>query len=494
MKTDCYKTTPPPLGRQLRLELIALVLATAFFSAGCAQSGTSATLPTLTTIVEIRNLSQEEADRGYPVKFHGVVTFYDSATKTLVVEDSSAGILIDLSKVQTAITIGHEVEIVGTTTSGESSNVVVSSQIVALQTGALPTPKSVSVTDLGASENLYRWIETEGVLKSLVTDNTHGYATLRVVAADGAFEARIVSPDVVSNKIAMDSTVRIQGVARTIFNWKREPIRRQLLVPSFNQVTNANAAALPQVNSRPSLAKPSAQLPLLKSVREISQLSPEKAALNYPVQLHGVVTYAPPAWRAAFVQDSTGGIFIKLDEGVTLDAGQSVEVNGKSGPGDFAPVVVEARWTINGFTQMPSPPSLTIDDLFSGEHDSDWVEAEGIVQSVTTDGKMAYLIVVSGAHQFRVLVPGFENQPLPMHLVDSKVRVRGACGTVFNTTRQLLGIQIFSPSLKFVSIVEPPPGDPFALPVSPINTLMQFSTDHDATQCCISSTESNCIG
>jgi len=478
MIKDRYKHTSHPLRQPLRLGLLALALATAFISAGCAQSGTTATLPTLTTIAEIRNLSQEEADRGYPAQFRGVATFYEASTKTLVVEDSSAGILVDLSKVQTTITVGREVEIVGTTTTGESSNVVVSSKIVALQTGTFPTPKRVSVADLGASDNLYRWIETEGVLKSLVTDNTHGYATLRVVGPDGTFEARIVSPDVVNNKIAIDSTVRIQGVDRTIFNWKREAIRRQLLVPSFNQVRGTDAAASPPQSSTPTATKP-LELPLLKTVREISLLSPEKAALNYPVQLHGVVTYAPPAWRAAFVQDSTGGIFIKLDEGVTLAAGQSVEVNGKSGPGDFAPVVVEARWTINGLTQMPTPPSLTIDDLFSGEHDSDWVEAEGIVQSVTTDGKMAYLIVVSGAHQFRVLVPGFENQPLPMHLVDSKVRVRGACGTVFNTSRQLLGIQIFSPSLEFVSTVEPPPADPFALPVSPINTLMQFSTGYD---------------
>jgi signal transduction histidine kinase/CheY-like chemotaxis protein len=459
--------------------MLILAVATALINLGCDQTGTTTTLPTLTSIAEIRNLSQEEADRGYPVHFQGVATFYDSPTKTVVVQDSSEGVLVNLAKAQAVIRVGREVEIFGTTTSGESSNVVVSSKIVTSQSENFPAPKHLSVAELGSSDNLYLWIETEGVLKSLVTDNTHGYATLGVEATDGTLEARIVSPDVVSDRITVGSTIRIQGVARTVFNWKQEPIRRQILVPSFNQVTIVNAVAIPESNSAPKVAKQSADLPLLTTVREISQLTTEKAALNYPVQLHGVVTYAPPAWRAAFVQDSTGGIFIKLDDGVTLDAGQSVEVNGKSGPGDFAPVVVEARWKINGTTQMPTPPQLTIDELFSGEHDSDWVEAEGIVQSVTTDGKMAYLIIVSGAHQFRVLVPGFENRPLPIELVDSKVKVRGACGTVFNTTRQLLGIQIFSPSLDFVSVVEPPPADPFSLPISPINTLMQFNVGQD---------------
>src|SRR5690349_2448702 len=82
-----------------RFGLLALAFLTALVNSGCDHSGTSATLPTLTTIAEIRNLSQEEADRGYPVKFHGVATFYDSATRTLVVQDSSAGILVNFSKV-----------------------------------------------------------------------------------------------------------------------------------------------------------------------------------------------------------------------------------------------------------------------------------------------------------------------------------------------------------------------------------------------------------
>ncbi len=465
--------------KRLRFGLLGLVLLTGLISAGCIRSGSTETLPTLTRISEIRELSQEEADRGYPVEFRGVATFSDAITKTLVVQDSSAGILIDLSKIQTPITIGHEVEVKGNTSSGDSSNVVISSRLVVLETGTIPLPKQVSVSDLGSSDNLYRWVETEGVLKSLVTDNTHGYTNLRVTAPDGDFEARVVSPDVVNSAIAIDSKVRIQGVARAVLNWKHEPIRRQLLVPSFQQVAdvkkadNANTAA--RNNSLLSATGQTGHLPVLKTVREVSELSPERAALNYPVNLHGIVTYSSPSWNAAFFQDSTGGIFIKLADGLKLEAGQAVEIKGKSGPGDFAPIIVEAKGQVLRTAQMPVPPRLTIDELFSGEHDSDWVEAEGIVQSVTTDGKLAYLIVVSGSHQFRVLIPGFENKPLPMQLEDSKIKVRGACGTVFNNARQLLGIQIFSPSLDFVTVLKPAPSDPTSLPVSQINTLMQFS-------------------
>src|SRR6185295_5470668 len=150
-------------------------------------------------------------------------------------------------------------------------------------------------------------------------------------------------------------------------------------------------------------------------------------------------------------------------EGVETKPGQLVELDGQSGPGDFAPIIVRTRLRVVGTTEMPIPPRLSIDDLLSGRYDSHWVEAEGIVETVTTDGNYAYLSLVSGSHRLRALVPGFSHRSLPTELVDARVKVRGACGTIFNHTRQLLGIQIFSPSLEYVSVIEAPVSDPFSL-------------------------------
>ena len=84
-------------------------------------------------------------------------------------------------------------------------------------------------------------------------------------------------------------------------------------------------------------------------------------------------------------------------------------------------------------------------------------------------------MIVSGSHKFRALIPRFTNRKLPTDLVDAKIRIRGACGTVFNERRQLLGIQIFVPGLEYISVVERPPADPSSLPVQPVNALMRFS-------------------
>ena len=61
-------------------------------------------LPTITRIAQIRQLSVEEANRGYPVKIRAVVTFYrpalqqsptDLIAPDLFVQDATAGIWIN---------------------------------------------------------------------------------------------------------------------------------------------------------------------------------------------------------------------------------------------------------------------------------------------------------------------------------------------------------------------------------------------------------------
>ncbi|MCM3870858.1 MAG: response regulator [Pyrinomonadaceae bacterium] len=222
------------------------------------------------------------------------------------------------------------------------------------------------------------------------------------------------------------------------------------------------------------------RLPLLTTVSQVHHLASSEAKRNYPVHLRAVVTYHDPFYKYGFFQDSTAGIFIStssVEKEVRLEVGQLVDIIGESGPGDFAPVVHKVHFSILGKSALPVAQHLPLDDLFSGQQDSNWVEAVGIVQSVSRDleKQRAFLDIASGSHRFRVLIPGYANRPLPTHLIDARVRIRGACGTVFNQKRQLLGIQIFVPSLEYISVEESPPANALALPVRPIATLMDFT-------------------
>src|SRR5262249_51801659 len=133
-------------------------------------------------------------------------------------------------------------------------------------------------------------------------------------------------------------------------------------------------------NSPTQPAQKHGHLPLLSTVAEVHRLSGEQAKLGYPVHLSGVVTYYDVPGKFLFFQDATAGVFIfPPKQDVQLKAGQRVELDGLTGPGDFAPVIVDPHFRILGEGAMPAPPSLSLEDLFTGNQDSNWVEAEGLV-------------------------------------------------------------------------------------------------------------------
>ena len=85
--------------------------------------------------------------------------------------------------------------------------------------------------------------------------------------------------------------------------------------------------------------------------------------------------------------------------------------------------------------------------------------------------------IASGNNKLKVRIRDFHHDRdySYSYLIDSSVTVRGACGTLFNDRRQLVGVQIFAPSMDQVTVDQSSPADPYALPILPVNSLMQFT-------------------
>src|SRR5208283_2284393 len=80
--------------------------------------------------------------------------------------------------------------------------------------------------------------------------------------------------------------------------------------------------------------------------------------------------------------DASGGIYVRLGEGTNqFNAGDDVEVQGHSGPGDFVPVVLTEKVTVLGRATLPPPDPATYKQLAAGEDDGQWVELRGEVRS-----------------------------------------------------------------------------------------------------------------
>jgi len=228
------------------------------------------------------------------------------------------------------------------------------------------------------------------------------------------------------------------------------------------------------------------KFPVFTRVEEIRKFTPDQSQPKTPVMLDGVITYNSPEWGVTFFQDSTGGIFLMTrGTNAQVRAGDLVSVKGIIGPGEFAPVVDNPKISVRGKAPMPSTHRFPLEDLLSGEEDSQWVEVRGIVHSVSfeneipptmTKGPSVLVLGISaGNNKFKAWVKEFPQHKNYASLIDSEITIRGACGTLFNDKRQLVGIQLFVPDLGQVLIEKAASPDPYALPILPADSLMQFS-------------------
>jgi signal transduction histidine kinase/CheY-like chemotaxis protein len=220
---------------------------------------------------------------------------------------------------------------------------------------------------------------------------------------------------------------------------------------------------------------PATNLPTLTSASQIIELSAEQANLHYPVRVQGVITYSDPVKYLAFVQDSSGGVYLDLqDEGPKIRSGELVEIRGRSASGIFAPIIEQPVVNKLGIAVMPSPRRATLQELFSGALDSQWLELEGVVRTADLEGSNAAIMIAASGGQFTAIIPHRSPDQLES-LVDSLVSVRGVCAGLYNQKDQLIGTQLYVPDWTNLSVLKPAPSDPFALPLRQVSKLLEFA-------------------
>jgi PAS domain S-box-containing protein len=234
--------------------------------------------------------------------------------------------------------------------------------------------------------------------------------------------------------------------------------------------------------------------PVLTQISQIRHLTAEQAARAYPVRIRAVVTYYSPSgpnflgrdtYMSAetpdlFIQDATAGIWVNLPKGSpALQAGQLLEMEGVTEVPDFAPQIGKPRYRVVGQAPLPQPKRPSLERMLSTAEDSQWVETEGIVRQVRLlEGLLTLDVAVTGG-RLKALVPGFHpgtDGPLLSQFVDAEVRIRGACGSIFNNKLQLMGIMLYVPGMKHVEVLKAPE-PPFAKTVQPIESVARFAPE-----------------
>jgi len=215
----------------------------------------------------------------------------------------------------------------------------------------------------------------------------------------------------------------------------------------------------------------------LTSIEAIKALPPDVASRRLPVRIQAVVTYEDQAWNLFFVEEHSVGIFVwtRGVEYPSVRAGDLVEVRGVSAPGDFAPIIEAPRIRVLGRGALPAAASPSLEQLMTGRFDSTRARVSGVIQQVRSGGNRHLTMTLAvGARRLPVHVP--EQTVLPVELIDARVELEAVVGTLFNDRRQLMGVQLFVPSVAHVHVVEASATGPFDLPVQSVDGLLRFAT------------------
>jgi diguanylate cyclase (GGDEF)-like protein len=218
----------------------------------------------------------------------------------------------------------------------------------------------------------------------------------------------------------------------------------------------------------------------IQTVAAVRELPGARASLALPVRISGVITYNDSEWRQLYLQDATGGIYIKYSGARTeLHAGEKVTVVGLTNAGDFAPVIVAPKFLIEGAAPLPSPLPVTGIDAAGGMRDSQFVQVQGVIHPVKIGEEAAHLFtfeLYSSFGQIHVYTSSLPSYVEKLRqLEDARVSIHGVFGTVFNSHRQLIGYQLLITSPEDIQVIEPAVKKPFELMPTPIDELLRFS-------------------
>jgi CheY-like chemotaxis protein len=167
-----YRYVDIPASR--RMAGFSLLLALFAASAAWSESAPSSHLPTLTTAEEIRELSPDQAKRGYPVHLRAVVTYDDPAWLiAFFVQDGTAGVFVNDFNRKSPFKPGQLLDIDGVTEDPDFAPQITKIHYRVIGQSPLPQPRTPSFDALMSAREDSQWVEFEGIVRDVVRDGSH---------------------------------------------------------------------------------------------------------------------------------------------------------------------------------------------------------------------------------------------------------------------------------------------------------------------------------
>jgi signal transduction histidine kinase/CheY-like chemotaxis protein len=389
-------------------------------------------LPALTTVSAIRAMDNREADRAQPAKLRGVVTYADTDWHFFFLQDSTGGIFV--WHMQTPVKAGQEVEVEGTTVSGNYAPNVTALRVRTVGVGRLPAPLAITPAQAASGTEDSQWVSIDGIVHSAAIQSVgphgeiHGY--LDVVTPLGKVLVWTFNLPQEYLESLVDSNLRLTGAFGTLFNRDEQLVGYTLSVsgPENIRVVKAAPIGLEQMQPIP--------------ISRLFRYSP-KTDFSHRVRVQGTVTMNSLD-HGFYLQDTSGGLRVEA-QSEELQIGDFVDAVGYVVTGgSYFPVMRDAQVKKIQTGTAPAPQganSARMDNRLNNK----LVQLDGRLLRVVNSAHGKTLMLESGTRAFNaeidddVSLSSFDN----LH-PGSLLRLTG-----------IYQVQLVPDQLSHIEIIEP---------------------------------------
>lgn len=226
---------------------------------------------------------------------------------------------------------------------------------------------------------------------------------------------------------------------------------------------------------------------VLTTAAQVRELSIEAADLAQPVRVEAIITYLDLLYGLAFVQDASGGVYVKFSSDTKLPpklrSGSRIIVEGITDRGLFLPQIIggakrELKIELIDQQDFPEAKLVNGSQLTEPDLDSQWIEIRGVIRPPPAPHRGAAFALEAEGRTFFAYMPQNEVfKAMPPALLGVRVKVRAVAGTMVNERRQMVRRVLFVSTLDCITaeetrVVE----DPFQRPVIAFDSLLRART------------------
>lgn len=390
---------------------------------------------------QVRGLDQESIGQHPPASLQGLVTCVDASARFVFVQDSSGGIRVMQSRLQSGRRIqpGMLVNVTGVAATGEFAPVITNA--VVRQTAAMPLPEAplISLEEALTGTEDGHWIQMRGYVRKLSA--TARTLELQLVAPGGEFVARVPKDD--APQAPQGAVVLVQGVCVATANSRRQLTGIEIWSTSPGSV---------QTEQRPPGDLFALPRQSIASLRQFNLFN----ALDKRVRTHGAVTLQVPG-RYLYLQDGDNSLFALSSQTEPLHLGDQVEVVGFSGndSGNFLLREAAYRRVAAGPGVVPvEPPTL---QSASEDLDGMLVRTKGMLLDIVMKSSETRLIIQVKERVFEAILEapaGFGSDRLE---VGSTVAVTGVYRIQRDESGKPVSFIVNLRQANDVQVLAPPP-------------------------------------